>query len=95
MSNIQIHRHHGLDADEARRRIDSIAPMLKDKYGVSLTWSGQRAEISGRGVSGFATVDATDLELNLKLSLLLRPLAGVIRGAIEKSIDEALAAEPE
>jgi putative polyhydroxyalkanoate system protein len=90
MANIDIQRTHNLGLDEARVRVAQIEPELKSKYGVSLSWNGDRALVKGPGVSGDAWIDPTDLGMSLKLNLLLRPLAGKIKSAIEQAVDDAL-----
>jgi len=90
MSMIDIEKAHGLGLDEARERISKIAPDLKSKYRVDLIWSGDRAKVKGPGFSGSAWVDADRLGMNIKLGLLLKPIAGKIKRAIESAIDDAL-----
>ena len=91
MAKIDIRRTHNLGISEARTRVAQIEPDLRSKYGVSLTWSGDRAVVKGPGVTGDAWLDPTDLGMSLKLSMLLRPLAGKIKSAIERAVDDALA----
>ena len=90
MSKIDIIRPHGLSSDEARARVSEIEPKLKSKYGVSLVWQGDKATVSGPGVSGNAWLEASQLGMSLKLGLMLRPLAGTIKRAIEAALDDAL-----
>lgn len=90
MSEIKIERTHALGVAEARKRVDTLEPKLKEKYGVALAWNGNTANVKGTGVSGTLAVDEGKVSVNLKLGLMLRPLAGKIREGLEKQVDKAL-----
>jgi putative polyhydroxyalkanoate system protein len=92
MSEIKIERTHNLGKTEAEKRVKQLEPKLKDKYGVELSWkSDGEAQVKGTGLSGVLRVDDVNVAVDLKLGLLLRPMAGKIRGALEHQIDKALA----
>ncbi len=90
MSEIKIERAHGLGQSEAQRRVTELEPKLKDKYGVKLDWKGSQAQVKGTGVSGTLNVHNDKVAIDIKLGLLLRPMAGKIREALERQIDKAL-----
>lgn len=90
MADIEIKREHSLGVDGATERLRSIEPKLRDKFGVTLVWEGDRAQVKGKGVSGDVSVDAQSVGLSLKLGLMLKPLKGKIRESIERSVDKAL-----
>ncbi len=91
MSEIKIDRPHKLGTAEARKRVDALEPKLKEKYGVSLEWKGNVANVKGTGVSGTLAVEDTKVAVNVKLGLLLRPLAGKIKEGLEHQVNKALA----
>ena len=91
MSEIKIERNHKLGTAEARKRVDTLEPKLKERYGVTLEWNGNVAAVKGTGVSGTLAVDDTKVAVNIKLGLLLRPLAGKIREGLEHQVNKALA----
>jgi putative polyhydroxyalkanoate system protein len=91
MAEIKIERSHGLGSAGAKKRIESMEPKLKEKYSVKLEWSGDTASLTGAGVTGTISVEPERLAVNLKLGLLLRPLAGKIREGMETQLDAALA----
>lgn len=91
MSEIKIDRNHALGTSEAKTRVNNLEPKLKEKYGVSLDWNGNTANVKGTGVSGTLSVDEAKVSVNLKLGLLLRPMAGKIREGLEAQVDKALA----
>ena len=90
MAAIEISRDHTLGADEATRRIQTIEPDLQSKYGVKLSWRSGGADLKGKGVSGQVKLTEDHLRLSLDLGLLLRPMAGKIKAAIERKLDAAL-----
>lgn len=90
MADIEIERSHRLGLTQLKERLGGLEEKLLDRYGVKLTWRGNEAEVRGTGVSGTLSVDEAQVAVNLKLGLLMRPLAGKIREAMEKQIDRAL-----
>jgi putative polyhydroxyalkanoate system protein len=90
MSEIRIERPHALGLTEASRRVRDLEPKLKDRYGIKLDWSGDTANVKGSGVSGTIAVAEGKVDVQLKLGLLLRPMAGKIREAIDQQIEKAL-----
>lgn len=90
MSEIKIERAHKLGSKEARKRVDNLEAKLKEKYGVSLEWNGNVANVKGTGVSGTLAVEDAKVAVNIKLGLLLRPLAGQIKQGLEHQVNKAL-----
>lgn len=90
MSTICIERTCTLGEQSAREQLAEVEPMLRDRYGIQLAWQGSQAKITGSGVSGTVHIGADRVRVELKLGLLLRPLAGKIRGALEAQLDKAL-----
>lgn len=90
MSEIRIERCHQLGRAEAQRRVTEIEPKLRERFGVRLEWDGDQAQLKGSGVSGSVAVSDAQLAIDIKLGLLLRPMAGKIRESLERQIDRAL-----
>ena len=92
MAEIKIERNHTLGKNEAQKRVSELEPKLKEKYGVHLEWQPDgTAKVKGTGVTGSLALGADSLDLEIKLGLLLKPMSGRIRGALEHQIDKALA----
>jgi putative polyhydroxyalkanoate system protein len=88
MSKINIERDHGLaSADEAKALVGPVEEKLKERYGVTLVWTGNNAKIKGVGVSGHFNVDDTKILVEIKLGLLLRPMARKIEAGIARALD--------
>jgi putative polyhydroxyalkanoate system protein len=88
--DIALEQAHSLGRAVARKRLDEVEAKLKERFGVSLQWTGDTAQVSGKGVSGSISITDTLLVVNLKLGLMMRPLAGQIRAAMQRQIDKAL-----
>ena len=91
MAQIKVEREHSLDMQEARRRVESVAGKLKERYGVQVSWCGERADLKGPGVSGVLEVLHNRVRVEIKLGLVLRPMKGKITEAIERALDRHVA----
>lgn len=90
MSMISISREHGLKLEEAMERLHGFERKIQDRFGVAMQWNGNQATFDGKGVSGEVRVDDTQVHIDLKLGLLMRPLSKQIREVMERQIDKAL-----
>lgn len=90
MSTIQVRHEHNLTREEARERINAFEEMLT-KFGASLEWDGDTAEVKGFGVTGSALIDDGFVEVTLKLGMIAKTL-GVDPERLEGSIAKRLAA---
>ncbi len=90
MSKIQIERQIPSSPEEIKQRIVAIEPKLSDKYSISLAWNDMQANLKGPGVNGEVYIDGNNVKLEIKLGLMLRPLAGKIKEGLERSLDKAL-----
>ena len=90
MTTIRIQRQHDLPPDELRRRLDQLAQALGRELELQHHWEGERLVFQRSGASGHITVREGEIELELRLGLLLRPLQGHIRQAVERRLDKEL-----
>ena len=90
MANIDIERTHTLGLDEVRKRVAQMEEKLKDRYGVRLSWRGDEADVKASGVTGTLSIAEAKVSINLKLGLMMKPLAGKLRESMEKQLDKAL-----
>ena len=84
MAHIDIEKDHQLGRDEARKRLREMENKLKERYGVSLAWRGDEADVKATGVTGTINIEENKVAINLTLGLMVRPLAGRIREAMER-----------
>ena len=88
MSKIKLERDHGLgSADEAKALIGPVEEKLKERYGVTLDWNGNSAKIKGVGVSGQFNLSDTQILVEIKLGLLLKPMARKIEEGLARALD--------
>ena len=91
MSAIKIERDHKLgSADKAKELVLSVGEKLEERYGVTFDWSGYCGKLKGKGVTGECRLSDEKIEVELKLGLLLRPLARKIEDSIGSAIDRRL-----
>lgn len=89
MSNIHIKHKHALNREQTRQRVEEIAKELKREYKIDYAWKGDRLLFRRSGAAGNLDLGDGFIELNIKLGLVLAPL----KGKIEKSIKQNIAAE--
>ena len=82
-TKIQSRRPHGLSIEEALAAAIQVAKRVEERGGVGYSVSGNRIDISGKGVKGCIRVDDTHVEVEIELGLLLRPMRGLIEGKLD------------
>ena len=82
MPTILVRRQHELGLAKAKQLARSIARRLKNDYGGSFGWKGNVLHFERTGASGSVAVTKDDVEVQVELGLLLRPL----RSRIEREI---------
>ena len=91
MAKIRIDEAHGLgSADAARAKVEPVEEKLKEKFGVTFPWAGNKAANNGKGVSGEFRFDDERFAVDLKLNMLLTPMAGKIEESIRRAIERAM-----
>lgn len=91
MADIDIERTHSLGLEELRKRLRTLEEKLQERYGAQIDWHGDQADIKGTGFSGTLKLGEANVAVSLKLSFLMRPLAGKIREVMTSQVDRALA----
>lgn len=90
MSTVQVDQAHALGNDVAKKKLDAFAEDIK-KYGMSLVWSGDAAELKGVGASGTVKVTPTNVSVTVKLGMMAKA-AGVKPDKLQESIAKRLKA---
>jgi len=90
MSTIKIHRKHNLDDTQIREHLQSLLEQFSSEYGIRHQWQGDMLELERSGAKGFIRLQTGELELELKLGMLLRPFKGKIEHAILEYMDKNL-----
>ena len=85
MADISMRRNHGFeDPDDVRSRIEGLAERVSDKLGGSWSWQGDQAVCEARGAKARVGFDETEISIDVKLPLMLRPLRGKLESKIEE-----------
>lgn len=91
MPKISMQKNHSLTHDQARDKVDQLAASLKDKYGLTGSWSGNRYQFKRTGVSGFVHLEDKKVTVEVDLSFVLSPLKGQVEEALKKNLDKEFA----
>lgn len=90
MAKVQISRSHSLDHGAIRNEVEALAAKFAEDLSASYRWRGERLVFERSGASGFIEVGEGDVQIEIKLGLLLTPLKPTIETKIESYLDEAL-----
>lgn len=91
MATIFIQRKHSLAPNELRRHVDALAENLQRKLSAEYHWEGDTLHFSRSGASGMIKLEPTQLEIQIKLGLLLLPLKNSVKQSVNEYLDEYLA----
>lgn len=91
MTTIRIHRTHSLNETAIRARIEELAAELSSSLSAQCHWQGDRLEFKRSGASGYIQQRPGEIEVQIKLGMMLKPLRGKIEATINHHLDEALA----
>lgn len=88
MSEIVVRRNHDLGLARAKRLAETMARRLRDDYGGTYAWTGNRLQFERPGASGRITVARDAVEVRVEIGFLLSPLRGRIEREIRVFFDE-------
>jgi len=88
---MRIRRNHGLEIDEAKRRVVVVTEKLESRFALTSEWRGDVLVFRGTSVRGRITVADDNVEISVRLGLALLIMEGPIRSAIEETLDDQLA----
>ncbi|HEY8376731.1 MAG TPA: polyhydroxyalkanoic acid system family protein [Nannocystis sp.] len=88
MSEIRVSQPHNVDVDAAKAKVREFEEMVA-KYGVTSTWSGNKATLKGTGVSGSIEVQPSSVDVVVKLGMMAKAF-GVDPVRLEASIRKRL-----
>jgi len=90
MATIHITRPHQLDQETVRDKVQELANTLVDKLSAKYTWEEDRLIFKRSGADGFIRIGNQELEVEVKLGMMLRPLKGTIEKTITEYLDQQL-----
>ena len=84
MATVEITREHSLGKDAAKERAQKMADKLASKLGAECTWREDELTFQRSGVDGSILVGEDSVQVAVKLGMMLTPMAGMVKGEIEK-----------
>ena len=90
MSQIQIRRRHGLDHAHARATAEKLAADLASEYHADYQWQDDELKFRSPGIEGLLHVGKDEVEINVRLGMLLQPFRGKIESGIRARLDAIL-----
>jgi putative polyhydroxyalkanoate system protein len=90
MATIHITRAHQLDQETVRDKVQELANTLVEKLSAEYQWEQERLIFKRAGANGFIRIGNQELEVEVKLGMMLRPLKGTIEKTITEYLDQQL-----
>ena len=90
MSDIRLARAHNLALSRARAIAQQAADSLAERYAVICHWEGDTLRFRRPGAEGSMEVSASQIAVEVRLGLLLKPFRQEILRGIESSLDRHL-----
>jgi putative polyhydroxyalkanoate system protein len=90
MAKIHITKSHQLDQETVRANVQELADMLVDKLAAEYQWEKDRLIFKRSGANGFVRIGNQELEVEVKLGMLLTPLKGTIEKTITDYLEQRL-----
>lgn len=88
MSDICIKRSHNCNEQEVREKVQALIEKLVGKYGGHYIWEGNRANYHCSGVTADLCFDERELNVEVKLGLLMKAFKSVIEGEINQYMEK-------
>ena len=95
MATIDIARNHALSTTDVRQKAEELARDMETRLHITWSWEGDRIRFraergAARGTSGFVSVSARDVRVEIDLPFLLRAMKGTIAGKVNDKLDKLL-----
>jgi putative polyhydroxyalkanoate system protein len=90
MASVQVNRKHTRNEDEVRQHIEELATKLAARLSAQYRWCDNRLEFSRTGASGYLLQKKGEIEIRIKLGMLLIPFKDIIERAINLYMDNTL-----
>lgn len=90
MATVEITREHSLGKKAALERAQVMADKLAAKLDAKCSWQDDELIFQRSGVDGSILVGEKDVRVAVKLGMLLTPMAGMVKGEIEKALNKYL-----
>jgi putative polyhydroxyalkanoate system protein len=91
MATIHMKKKHDLDKKRVRQEVEHLAEKLSEELSIDYEWVNNRLVFKRTGANGFIDIGNNELEIEVKLNLVLSPLKGTIEKTITNYLDDRLA----
>lgn len=90
MATIHINRAHEMDHATVKKSIQELAEKLSEELSADYSWEKDRLVFKRSGATGFINIGKHEVEVEIKLNLLLSPMKGTIEKTVTSYLDERL-----
>lgn len=90
MSKINIVRKHSLNSKSIHKKVQELADKLAEDLAADYSWEEDRLVFKRTGAHGFVRMGKGELEIEVNLGLMFRPLKSTIEKTITDYLDESL-----
>ncbi len=90
MATIHIKKKHHLDHETVRNEVQNLAEKLSKDLSATYSWQGDRLVFKRSGASGHIDTSENEVEVEIKLSLVLTPLKGTVEKTVLTYLNERL-----
>ncbi len=89
MAKVSITRSFTLDLEEVKAGMQTLADGLKSEHGMQYQWvSETQIDFKHKAGKGSLTIVGSELQLNLKLSMMYAAMAPIVKKRIHEWADE-------
>jgi putative polyhydroxyalkanoate system protein len=90
MATIRIKRKHHLDNETVKSEVERIAEKLSKQISATYNWEGDRMVFKRTGASGHIDLNEGEVDIEIKLSMVLSPMKGTVEKTLKDYLDERL-----
>jgi putative polyhydroxyalkanoate system protein len=90
MATIHIRREHQLDHDTVKKEVQRIADKLSKDLSAKYNWEGDRLVFKRSGANGHIDLNQGEVDIEIKLGMVLTPMKGAIEKKLTDYLDERL-----
>ncbi len=88
--SVRISRPHNTTAEAAVQKLRALAGEIESRYGLDVSWKGDVAHVTGKGVKkgSTASVDGKNVSVDLALGMPASLVASKIEDGIQAAIKQ-------
>lgn len=89
MSAFRLKKAHSMSREELRDTARALADRLESQHGLQARWHGEDVvAITGSGLDGCLSINDDEIEISVKLGLLVSAFKGKLQAEIQRYLDE-------